>query len=154
MVYFGEKVGVVLYIALCLTVSSTFAQSSANSTRCNSACANDLSCSSNQCSLASCSDTGSCFQYCLQCNDITTCYATGTTCYFTSGLQTTNISNQTKYSIYLTVFSFLLFYVSKWFELKWKNFLQENFRKIRQLFVKRVFEKLNNWKHDVLKKFL
>lgn len=107
MSYFTKNMCITLGVTLCLIVSSTLAQ-----TRCNSACANDLACSSNQCQLTSCSDLGSCYQYCLKCNDITTCYATGTTCDFSGGIQT-NASNKVKFSIYLSILTFFLYNIFK-----------------------------------------
>ena len=72
MLFFTKKVCIFLCIVLCFIFPLISAQN-----RCDKACANDQSCSSNQCVLTSCSDTGTCYYYCLKCNDIVTCYAVG-----------------------------------------------------------------------------
>lgn len=48
--------------------------------RCDTACANDASCSAGICSLSRCSDTGGCYELCFKCAGIETCSSVGLTC--------------------------------------------------------------------------
>ena len=96
-------------LVMCLILALSQAQ--AQTTRCDTACANDVSCSSNQCVLTSCSDTSSCYQYCLRCNDIQTCYGTGPSCPVT--VTQLNSSNQFRVSLILTVSSLIILWITK-----------------------------------------
>ena len=113
MVNLTQKLCLLLGIAvICLTVTTTYVQ--AQTTRCDTACAKDESCSSNRCTLTRCSDTTSCYQYCLRCNDIETCYGTGPSCDYSGNTIQNNSSTQKTYSIFLAIFSLALLCISKW----------------------------------------
>ncbi len=95
--------------------SSVYAQS-----RCDTACANDMSCKTGLCILTKCSDDGGdvgCFEYCLNCAGIETCYAMGETCNYTGNvvrLGSTSSSNELQSSskmLYIYFLLFLLFFL-------------------------------------------
>ena len=48
--------------------------------RCDTACSNEPSCSSGQCSLTNCVETDQCYTFCLDCSGQRTCYASGAFC--------------------------------------------------------------------------
>lgn len=78
--------------------------------RCDTACSNNSDCSQGLCYLSKCSDTPTCFIYCLICGGDEKCYATGTTCRYSSQalLQVNNASkNMFKFNILIQ--SILLF---------------------------------------------
>lgn len=75
-------------------------------TRCLNACQNSPTCASGLCTLQSCTDTGTCYEYCLNCSGVVTCYASGYGCSF-------NSSSSLKFSLLAlstaTVLSYLFF---------------------------------------------
>lgn len=100
----------ILALVVCVSLKMVNGQS-----RCDAACANDSSCRSGLCSLSKCSDSGTCYEFCLRCAGIETCYASGDTCKstgFNFGFNGFSSSNNLKYSISLlvvTTASFILF---------------------------------------------
>lgn len=79
---------------------------------CDTICADDATCSSGKCILTQCSESSSCFKYCLNCAGVETCYARGDLCerqanvvVLGSGASSTRIST----SIILLLIVFSLF---------------------------------------------
>ena len=83
-------------------------------TRCDTICLTDPKCSSSGCSVSRCYDTGSCFQYCLSCQNVETCYGTiSAGCHYDSNTMLVNSSpsiNMIKFPI--AIFSLLLGYMA------------------------------------------
>lgn len=52
--------------------------------RCVNACKNSPTCATGLCTLQSCTDSGTCYEYCLNCAGVVTCYASGYGCSFNS----------------------------------------------------------------------
>lgn len=52
--------------------------------RCTSTCSGSPNCASGLCTLQSCSDSGTCYEYCFNCSGVVTCYAQGYGCSFNS----------------------------------------------------------------------
>ncbi len=52
--------------------------------RCDTACSNSPTCSQGLCYLSKCSDVGTCYSYCFNCNGNIKCYATGASCAYSS----------------------------------------------------------------------
>ena len=117
----------IICLALFL-ISCSSSQTQAQTNRCTTACANDVSCNTNQCILTSCLDTVPCYQYCLQCSGIVTCYGIGPSCPITmtqnqNQTSSTTIppipiqkssSNQLKYSLlFLNFSSAIIIWVTK-----------------------------------------
>ena len=71
--------------------------------KCDTICASDSRCSSGQCLLSKCSDSETCFEFCLRCNNVDTCYASGPACDYSNGAIVYNSSNKSTQS-----FQFLL----------------------------------------------
>ena len=70
--------------------------------RCSTACQNNPSCLSGVCTLASCTDTTSCYQFCLNCSGVVTCYGSGSGCSFSASLvQVTSDSPSNKLRYHL-----------------------------------------------------
>lgn len=109
---FAKNFCLILGLAICIAVTSTFAQTP-TTTRCDTACANDESCRTNKCALTRCSDSGTCYQFCLRCNEIETCYATGGTCDYSGNTIQVNSSNKMKYSYVLGIFLLTFLCISK-----------------------------------------
>lgn len=74
------------------------------SNRCDSLCQNDERCKSGQCILTYCSETVSCYQFCLLCNQNLQCYKTGDHCIY--GNKTCKIYHNA--IIYLSLISTVL----------------------------------------------
>ena len=99
----------IIGLAICLLLATLQVQAQS---RCDTACANDSSCSSNQCVLTSCADTTSCYQYCLRCNEIETCYGNGPSCPITV-TKVANSTNKLSSSILLSFFYIIFLCVTK-----------------------------------------
>ena len=45
--------------------------------KCDTICQSDPSCASGGCTVSRCTESGPCFQYCVSCKNVETCYGTG-----------------------------------------------------------------------------
>ena len=111
MIKFNLKKRILLSLAIVLV----FIQQIDCQSRCDTICASDLRCSSGQCLLSKCSDRETCFEFCLRCYDVETCYASGATCDFSDGTINLNSSNKNTQSCHFllslatVLYTYLLF---------------------------------------------
>ena len=96
-----------LILLLVIGLNSVQAQS-----RCATVCGNNPACAHGLCTLTKCSDVSTCFFYCLNCDGSEKCYATGSTCAYSSEalLRISNTAaNEINFSYVLAVTSLFLF---------------------------------------------
>ena len=108
------RLSMLIILAVVLTVSLVEGQ---GQSKCDTVCANDPSCSVGKCILTQCTDSNSCFKYCLNCNGVETCYASGHACERAYNVVVLG-SSSTKSSILIALgailaCTFLLFYSAK-----------------------------------------
>ncbi len=109
MIRFSQKSLILIFCLLMINFNKMVNAQS----RCATACQNNPQCSSGVCTLASCSDTTSCYQFCLNCNSVITCYGSGNGCSFTNALVQISSSASLPYLKYNFIYALTIFTLVK-----------------------------------------
>ena len=108
----GANLKFILKIGLFFLIFSMNVLRTEAQAKCDKICSDDYNCNSGRCILTQCSDLPDCFQYCLNCAGLESCYGSGSACNYTANIVRLG-SSTLKYSVSLgatTLFTTFAFF--------------------------------------------